>query len=60
MHGIAVQDPVQMGYLATKTMVEHLRGKTVQRRISTGEHVATPDNMNEPDMQRLLHPPQFQ
>jgi ribose transport system substrate-binding protein len=60
MHGIAVQDPVKMGYLATKTMVQHLRGEKVEKRISTGEHIATPANMKQPDIDRLLHPPQYQ
>jgi ribose transport system substrate-binding protein len=60
MHGIVLQDPDTMGYLAVKMLVEHLRGKTVEKRISTGEFVATPENMDTPEMQRLLHPPQFQ
>ena len=59
MHGIVLQDPEKMGYLAVKTMVRHLRGETVEKRVSTGEYVATPENMNSPEMQRLLHPPQF-
>lgn len=58
MQGIVLQDPVQMGYLAVKTMVDHLDGKPVEKRIPTGEYVATPDNMNEPKMKALLTPPQ--
>ena len=58
MQGIVLQDPVQMGYLAVKTMVEHLEGKKVETRIPTGEYVATPENMNEPRMKELLAPPQ--
>lgn len=57
--GIVLQDPVQMGYEAVMTMVKSLRGETVEKRISTGEYLATPDNMEEPRMQELLHPPQF-
>lgn len=59
LHGIVLQDPVKMGYLAVKTLVEHLEGKQVEKRISTGEYVATPENMDEPEMQKLLHPQQF-
>jgi len=59
VHGIVLQDPVKMGYLAVKTMVEHLQGKPVDKRISTGEYIATPENMNEPNMHKLLHPAQF-
>ncbi len=59
MHGIVLQDPDTMGYLAVKTLVRHLRGEQVDKRVATGEYVATPENMNAPEMQKLLHPPQF-
>ncbi|HLJ12554.1 MAG TPA: substrate-binding domain-containing protein [Planctomycetaceae bacterium] len=59
LHGIVLQDPVKMGYLGVMTLVEHLQGKRVEKRISTGEYVATPENMDEPEMQRLLSPPQY-
>jgi ribose transport system substrate-binding protein len=48
-----------MGYLAVKTMVEHLEGKKVDSRVSTGEHVATRENMNEPEIQKLIVPEQY-
>ncbi len=57
--GIVLQDPVQMGYDAVMTMMKHLQGETVARRISTGEYVATPENMNEEKMAKLLKPEQF-
>jgi ribose transport system substrate-binding protein len=59
MHGIVLQDPVKMGYDAVKTIVEHLEKKPVEKRISTGEHIATPENLDEPQMQTLLNPQQF-
>ena len=58
--GIVLQDPVKMGYLAVKTMVEHLEGGQVDKRINTGESMATPENMTEPRMDELLHPQQFE
>ena len=58
VHGIVLQDPVTMGYEAVKAMVQHIRGEPVEKRINTGEHVATPENMHEPEMERLLKPPQ--
>lgn len=58
MQGIVLQDPVAMGYLSVKTMVAHLEGKEVEKRISTGEYVATPENMNSEKMKTLLAPPQ--
>ena len=57
--GIVLQDPVQMGYLAVKTMIDHLNGREVEKVISTGEYVATPDNMQEAKYDALLHPVQF-
>lgn len=57
--GIMLQDPIKMGYMAVKTLVDHLRGRKVEKHISTGEFVATGENMNEPEMDKLLHPEQF-
>lgn len=59
MHGLVLQDPVRMGYLAVKAMVDHLEKKTVEKRIPTGEFVATKENMDSPEMVRLLNPAQF-
>jgi ribose transport system substrate-binding protein len=57
LHGIVVQNPFNMGYLGVKTMVESLQGKPVEKRVDTGVTMITPDNVNSPDMQALLHPP---
>ncbi len=54
--GIVLQDPVTMGYTAVKTMIASLSGEKVEAFISTGEYVATPENMNEPQYQKLLKP----
>src|SRR5262249_37423842 len=64
VQGIVLQDPVKMGYLAVKAMVDHLEGKPVEKRIPTGEYVATPENMDGKDSQgndirKLLNPIQF-
>ncbi len=58
--GIVLQDPVKMGYLGVKTLVAHLNGKPLEKRISTGEFIATPENMNQPEMVKLLQPEQFE
>jgi ribose transport system substrate-binding protein len=58
MHGLVLQDPVHMGYLAVKTMVDHLDKKTVEKRVPTGELVATPENMEEPKVKSRLSPKQ--
>lgn len=57
--GIVLQDPIKMGYLGVKTLVDHLHGKPIEKRIPTGEFVATAENMHEPEMGKLLHPEQF-
>ena len=58
VHGVVLQDPVNMGYTSVKTIVAHLEGKPVSKRIPTGEAIATPENMDEPKMKRLLSPEQ--
>lgn len=59
IHGIVLQDPVTMGYLGVKTMIAHLDGNAVEKRIVTGEHVATPENTSEEKIRSLLEPIQF-
>jgi ribose transport system substrate-binding protein len=56
VHGLAVQDPFKMGYLAVKTSVQVLQGETVDRRIDTGVTMVTPENLTEPGIDALLHP----
>lgn len=57
--GLVLQDPIKMGYLAVKTLVDSLNDKQVEKRIATGEFVATPENMKQAEMEKLLHPEQF-
>ena len=54
--GLVLQDPVKMGYLGVKTLVAHIRGEKVERRIDTGVKLVTPDTMDQPEMKELLHP----
>jgi ribose transport system substrate-binding protein len=56
IHGLVLQDPFNMGYLAVKTMAGHLRGEQVPARIDTGSKFVTRENMKQPEMQRLLKP----
>ena len=57
LHGLVLQDPFRMGELAIKTIVDHLEGKPVQKRVDTGVTMVTSENMDTPDAKRLLHPP---
>ena len=54
--GLVVQDPVKMGYLGVKTLVSHIRGQNVERRIDTGVQLVTPERMDLPDVKELLQP----
>jgi ribose transport system substrate-binding protein len=56
LDGLVLQDPVKMGYLAIKTIVAHLKGEPVERRIDTGVQVVTRENMEQPAMKQLIHP----
>ncbi len=56
LQGLILQNPMQMGYLGVKTIVAHLKGEKVEKRIDTGATVATPDNMNDPAIRQLLAP----
>ncbi len=53
---LVVQNPVNMGYLGVKTLVDHLRGQTVPTHIDTGVGLITRANMNDPAQHKLLHP----
>jgi len=57
MHGTVLQSPFNMGYLGVKTMVEHLSGKPVEKRVDTGVALVTPDNLDDPKIKELLRPP---
>ena len=57
VQGLVVQNPVFMGYKGVMTMVEHLQGKKVEKRIDTGVVLVTPENAGQPDVKELLYPP---
>jgi ribose transport system substrate-binding protein len=57
VQALVVQNPVRMGYLGVVTMVRHLQGKPVEKRVDTGVSVATKENMKQPEIDELLNPP---
>jgi len=59
LQGLVLQNPFLMGDLGVRTIVEHLQNPSgeIQKRIDTGVRLATPENMNEPEIQALLRPP---
>jgi ribose transport system substrate-binding protein len=54
IHGLVIQNPEKMGYLGVKTMVEHLDGKKVPRRVDTGVKLITKDDLTKPETKALV------
>ncbi len=57
LDGIAVQNPMRMGYLGVKTIVAHLHGQPVEKRIDTGVTMVTPANVDSAAIRELVRPP---
>jgi ribose transport system substrate-binding protein len=55
--GLVLQNPFNMGYLAVKTLTQHLRKEKVEARIDTGASLIDKANMDQPEMKALLSPP---
>ncbi|MCB9880427.1 MAG: substrate-binding domain-containing protein [Planctomycetes bacterium] len=56
IEALAIQDPVKMGELGVRRIVDVLEGRDVPARIDTGVTLVTADSMNEPANARLLDP----
>jgi len=56
INGLVLQNPMKMGELGVRTMVDSLDGKPVDKRLDTGVGLATPENMNSPEIMDLLSP----
>jgi ribose transport system substrate-binding protein len=53
---LVVQRPFEMGYVGVKTMVDHLSGRPVARRVDTGSTLVTKDNLDTPEIRALVSP----
>jgi ribose transport system substrate-binding protein len=51
---LIAQDPRKMGYMGVKTLVKAVRKEQVPTNIDTGTAVITLDNLNDPDIQKVL------
>ena len=56
LSGFVMQNPMKIGHLGVKIMVEHIRGEQVPRRIDTGSILVTMENLDQPDIHNLLNP----
>lgn len=54
--GLVLQDPVRMGYLGVKAVIDVLDGKTVKPRIDTGVAFVTKGNVDAPAMRDVVKP----
>jgi ribose transport system substrate-binding protein len=57
VQALVAQNPRKMGYLAVKTMVDHLDGKPVEKYVDTGCALVTKENLDTPDIKILLQAP---
>ena len=52
---LVAQNPRKMGYLAVKTLVQHLRKETVEERIDMGIEIITKERLeNEQEIRELV------
>lgn len=57
IQALVVQDPFKMGYEGVKAVAQILRGQgTPPKRIDTGAHLVTAQNMNTPEIHKILFP----
>ena len=56
IHGLVLQNPFKMGYLAVATLTRHLKGEKVEPRIDTGATLVTQQNLEQPEIRELLMP----
>lgn len=54
--GLVVQNPFNMGYTAVKTMVDHLKGTKVEKRIDTGARLVEKANLEDPAVKEIIAP----
>ena len=54
LKGFVMQNPVNMGYLGVKTMVDHLHGRPVPKTVDTGVVLVTAETLTDPAIQALI------
>lgn len=56
MKGLVTQNPYKMGYDTIETAAKVLKNESVEKRIDTGAALVTTENVNDPDIQKVLNP----
>ncbi len=54
--GLVIQNPFKMGYEGVKVAVKCIKGEPYEKHIDTGVIIATPENMHDPEIKKLLSP----
>lgn len=53
---LVLQNPYVMGFESVKTLVDKMRGQSVTKRIDTGVTLVHSENLNTPEVKKLLNP----
>ncbi|AAO35499.1 LacI family transcriptional regulator [Clostridium tetani] len=53
---LIVQNPYKMGEEGVKNVLALMKGETVEKRIDTGVTIVTKENINDPEVQKVLYP----
>ncbi|MBN2195409.1 MAG: substrate-binding domain-containing protein [Polyangiaceae bacterium] len=56
IHGLVVQNPLEMGYRSTKALALHLRGEKIEAKVDTGSTFVTAKNLDLPEIKQLVAP----
>lgn len=56
INGFVVQNPFNMGYLGVHSLYKAINGETIEKRIDTGATYVNLDNIETPEVQKLLYP----
>ncbi len=54
VQALVAQNPYKMGYEGVNTVVNHIRGEKVEKRVDTGVFLISKDNLKDPEIQDLL------
>jgi ribose transport system substrate-binding protein len=57
IHATVAQNPRKMGYMAVKTIVDHLNGQKVPTSVDTGCALVTKENLDTPEIKAVLQAP---
>ncbi len=57
VQGLIAQDPATIGADGVEQAVAAVKGQSVQSAIGTGSKIVTKDNLNDPDVQKVLYKP---